>query len=412
MHLDTPTLFTAITVAYYTGALVLGIMAFALRSLPKHIRFGWAGWSVAMLLSGTCASLVSLRGTIPDLVSIGVANALMIFGFGIRPNALSLLNAERIRYPWLPIAGLFGWILLYQVPWFRDDLILRVLYINCFTILAMALCIRECWLQHKVQFISSWFLIGVFGVDIMLRLNMIVTNLTMHFPTFKDAFQTPSLKVSMIVLLTAVVFKIVGLGLAVFEKMKSQYKEQALVDALTGLPNRRGFERSAQNRLDTMKRSDGTYALVTLEIDGLQSINDRFGRSMGEALMRLLAHVCQETTAGRAEVGLIRENQFGLFVPETDQTEAGAIAKRISRTLTVQSTRAAAKRMTVTVSCGIFCGEANTSFERALEIADHCLSKARARGGNRIVANGTLEPGPLHPKTVLSPFATRQQATG
>ncbi|WP_417680111.1 GGDEF domain-containing protein [Roseibium sp.] len=412
MNLDTPTLLAAITIAYYTGALVLGIMAFALRSLPGHIRFGWAGWSVAMLLSGTCASLVSLRGAIPDLVSIGVANALMIFGFGIRPNALSLLNAERIRYPWLPVAGLFGWILLYQVPWFRDDLILRVLYINGFSILAMALCIRECWLQHKVQFISSWFLISIFGVDIMIRLNMIVTNLTMHFPTFKDAFQTPSLKVSMIVLLTAVVFKIVGLGLAVFEKMKSQYKEQALVDALTGLPNRRGFERSAQNRLDTMKRSDGTYALVTLEIDGLQNINDRFGHSMGEALMRLLAHVCQETAAGRAEVGLIRENQFGLFVPETDQTEAGAIAKRISRTLTVQSARAAAKRMTVTISCGIFCGEANTSFERALEIADHCLSKAKAKGGNRIVANDTLEPGPLHPKTVLSPFATRRQATG
>ncbi|MBD1545302.1 GGDEF domain-containing protein [Roseibium aggregatum] len=412
MHLDTPTLLAAITVAYYTGALVLGIMAFALKSLPKTVRLSWAGWSVAMLLSGTCASLVSLRGTVPDFVSIGVANALMIIGFGIRPNALSLLNAGRLSYLWLLIAGLFGWLALYQVPWFRDDLILRVLYINAFSVLAMSLCIRECWLQHKVQFISSWFLIGVFAVDILLRLNLILMNFNTHFANFKAAFQTPSLQFSMVVLLVAIVFKIVGLGIAVFEKMKGQYKEQALVDALTGLPNRRAFESSAQGKLDALRAGAGTYALMTLEIDGLQSINDRFGHSMGEALMRLLGRICQETPPGRAEVGLIRENQFGLFVPETDQTEAGAIAKRISRTLTVQSTRAAGKRLTVTVSCGIFCGDMSTPFDRALEVADHCLSKARAKGGNRIVVNGTLEPGPLHPETVLSPFATRQQATG
>ncbi|WP_346898329.1 GGDEF domain-containing protein [uncultured Roseibium sp.] len=411
MHLDTPTLFAAITVAYYTGALVMGIMAFALRSLPKHIRFGWAGWSVAMLLSGTCASLVGLRGTVPDFVSIAVANALMIFGFGIRPNALSLLNAERLRYPWLPFAATFGWIVLYQVPWFRDDLILRVLYVNIFSILAMALCIRECWFQHKAQFISSWFLIGVFGIDIMIRLNMIMMHLTIHFPNFKDAFQTTSLQFGMVALLVAVVFKIVGLGIAVFEKMKGQYQEQALVDALTGLPNRRAFETSTQGKLDAMKPDAMAYALVTLEIDGLQTKNDRFGHSMGEALMRLLGRICLETAPSRAQVGLIRQNQIALFVPDTDQTEASAIAKRISRTLTVESERAAGKKLTVTLSCGIFCGDATTAFDRALEVADHCLSKSRAHGGNQIVANNGQESGPLVPEIVLSPFATRQQAS-
>lgn len=410
MQLDTPTLFTTITAAYFAGATVLGILAISLKSFPRHIRVSWTLWSFAMLLVGSGTVLVGLRGTVPDVISIAVANALVLFGAGAAPNALSFLNRKGLAYPWLPLVATCGWLILYLFPWFREDLSLRVFFIQSFCVVAILLCIRQCWLRDRQKLVSTWFLIGVFVMDMVIRLSFIATHIKTQYPSFEASFQSPSLTVCLIALLITIVFKVVGLGIVAFEHMKTHYQEQALLDPLTGLPNRRAFSNSIQTKLDRMQQPARPYALVTLEIDDLLAINNRFGASMGDAFLRLLGRFCSEAVDRRSVVGHIRDNQFALFLPESGQTEACSIAKMIGRTLTVESKQASSKRLAVTINSGVFCGNTDTSFERALEVSDRCLIRARTQGNNGIVASDGVNQKLFNPTTVTSPFAPRPQA--
>lgn len=410
MQLDTPTLFTTITAAYFAGATVLGILALSLRSFPLYIRVSWTLWSITMLLMGSGAVLVGTRDMVPDVISIAVANALVLFGAGMAPNALSFLNRKGLAYPWLPLAATSGWLILYLFPWFRDDLSLRVFFIQSCVVLAVLLCIRQCWLRDRQKQVSTWFLIGVFVMDTLIRLGFIATHVKTHYPDFKASFQSPSLTVCLVALLIATVFKVVGLGIVAFEHMKEHYQEQALLDPLTGLPNRRAFSSSIRMELDRMKQSTSPYALVTLEIDNLQAINSRFGPSMGDAFLRLLGRFCSEAVDRQSVVGHIRDNQFALFLPGSGQTEACSVAKMIGRTLTVESTQASSRRLAVTINSGVFCGNTETSFERALEVSDRCLIRARKQGNNGIVASDGKTRKPLKPTSRTSPFAPRPQA--
>ena len=409
MHLDTQTLLATITIAYFAGATVLGLLAITLRSCPGHIRKSWALWSVAMALSGACAILVGLRGTVPDIFSIQVANAFLLIGFGIRPNALSMLNGRGIAYPWLPVLAAVIWMGFYLFPWFRDELNLRVLFVNGLCLLAMLLCIRECWSRKKEMQFSSWFLMGVFGIDVLIRLGVIAIYFNSEFESLKDAFQTPQFTVILVALLFTIVFKVVGLCVAVFEQMKQRYQQQALRDPLTGLLNRRSFIETAKVELN--RKTDGIepFALVTLEIDELQSITSRFSPSMGDALLRLQGQICSETIAARSIVGRIRDNQFALFLPRTKKAEASALANTISRTLSRKGTRASGDQLSITVSTGVYCGDAQTNITRVLEIADRCLARAKSAGGNRILVQSGQEGVPIRMEVVPSPFAPRQQ---
>ncbi|MEJ8474033.1 GGDEF domain-containing protein [Roseibium algae] len=410
MHLDTPTLLAAAAISCLAGAIVLGVLSAAMRSFPNNLRLGWGLWSFALVISSAGLIMVGLRGTISDIFSIAIANMFVTFGYGIRPNALSLFHGRGPSYPWLPFVAAFGWLGLYLFPWFRDDLTLRVIYINSLCILSIALCILECWKQRNEQQFSSWLLIGIFGVDISLRATLILMHTQTAFPNFKATLSLPIMQILIVILIITIILEVVGLGVAAFEKMKTQIEMEALLDPLTGLPNRRSLGISAQADLDRRPDQGQVYTLLVLEIDNMQAITSRFGNSMGDAFIKLLGRLCNEAIGKRASVGYIRENQFSVYLPKTDQVEAGAIATRISRTLTVQSSNASGNQLAITISCGMFCGHTETSFERALEHADKSLSQAKAQGGNQIVANHSLKAGPQKSKTMSSPFAPRNKS--
>ena len=408
MHLDTPTLLATITIAYFAGAIVLGSLAAVMRSLPSNIRYGWALWAVAMLLSGTCAILFGLRGIAPDVLSIILANALLLIGFGLRPNALSLLNGRGIAYPWLPGIAAAIWLGLYLFPWFREEISLRVVFVNGLCLLSITLCIRECWQQmHQAQF-SSRFLIAVFAFDALTRISVVGLFFNLNIQSLKDAFHTPELTIVLIVVLFAIVLKVVGLGVAVFERLKRQYQKQAQRDPLTGLFNRRAFMNYAEANLHASTKSSDPYSLVTLEVDALQKIINRFGPSMGDALMNLLCQVCIERAENPAITGRVRDNQVTIYLPNTDKIKASSIANGISQSFAAQATRAFGNQLKITVSSGLFWGGNQTTLARAMEIADHCLNQAKTDGGNQIQAHGASTEGPLNAEKITSPFAPRR----
>ena len=76
-----------------------------------------------------------------------------------------------------------------------------------------------------------------------------------------------------------------------------QISYQAAHDALTGLVNRREFERRLQEAIESARRGDGNHVLCYLDLDRFKVINDTSGHQAGDSLLRDIAKLVRERRA-------------------------------------------------------------------------------------------------------------------
>ena len=82
-----------------------------------------------------------------------------------------------------------------------------------------------------------------------------------------------------------------------------QMSYQATHDALTGLVNRRDFERRLQEAIDTAHRGDGAHVLCYLDLDRFKAINDTSGHLAGDAMLREMAKILRDAVRDSDTVG-------------------------------------------------------------------------------------------------------------
>ena len=409
MHLDLKTLFVVVMLGYFTGALVLAVLAATVRSVPRSMRTGWGLWAFCMLLSGLCAFLISQRGAISDALSIVLANALLTIGFGLRPNAIALLQGKKMPYLLLPVAGTLGWLGLYSFEFFRNDMLLRVIYINGFCLIGTLLCVWESLHLDRRQ-ISNWFLATAFVIDASVRLSIVAANVQTHYPSLLDAYQTLPLQVCFLALIAAITIKIVGISISIFERQRQQFQNEAEHDPLTGLLNQRGFIRRARGELEPGSSANGPYAVAVMEIDDLAEIAEQYGTSMRDACLKLLARITGLTLPASALAGLDGNGQIAFFLPSANLAEGVSCVRRISQSLTSEYQTATSSQLSVSLSSGVFAGSSEVPVQRALEIAAHCCRKAQAQGRNKIMTHNGADDGRLRADEAEPPFALRSRA--
>jgi diguanylate cyclase (GGDEF)-like protein len=89
-----------------------------------------------------------------------------------------------------------------------------------------------------------------------------------------------------------------------------QLRSDAFTDALTGVANRRGFERALAREWKLSRRGTVESYLVLIDLDGFKSVNDRFGHSAGDRVLQLCAQALQEAARGTDVVGRIGGDEF------------------------------------------------------------------------------------------------------
>jgi diguanylate cyclase (GGDEF)-like protein len=173
---------------------------------------------------------------------------------------------------------------------------------------------------------------------------------------------------------------------AVQERLVAALQQQATVDALTGLVNRRVFEESLEHALDGAPHRDGT-ALVLLDVDSFKLINDRHGHPVGDdALVHLADLVRRDVRAGDAVLSRLGGDELAVLLPGCPAEVAGHRATALLRAVrSTPMTLPNGELLALSVSVGVAHAPRHASGVRELyAAADAALYAAKRGGRNRV----------------------------
>jgi diguanylate cyclase (GGDEF)-like protein len=171
-----------------------------------------------------------------------------------------------------------------------------------------------------------------------------------------------------------------------------QMESIAWSDPLTGVLNRRGFERDAAQRL-TDSADDATGALLFIDLNEFKDINDKYGHVVGDQLLTIAAQRLRKSLRSQDIIGRPGGDEFVALVPDVSSAVADRLAKRLAQAL-----EAPYNIGTETMSCAASIGlalyptNANT-LTGLLREADQAMyrAKARTRGAAELCHDDLLE---------------------
>jgi len=110
-----------------------------------------------------------------------------------------------------------------------------------------------------------------------------------------------------------------------------QFASEARTDHLTGLANRREFERVMEREVALAERHNRRLSLMMIDLDNLKRINDRMGHSAGDGALRLVAQQLQRVVRASDVCARVGGDEFAVAMPETDLERARDVATRLRR---------------------------------------------------------------------------------
>jgi diguanylate cyclase (GGDEF)-like protein len=109
--------------------------------------------------------------------------------------------------------------------------------------------------------------------------------------------------------------------------------ELKLVDQLTGLMNQRGLTLIANHIVPRASRDGEAMSMLFIDVEGLDEVNSRYGRSAGDAILLTITDVLRETLRGADVPARMRGDDFAILLPDTEVGEVEIVISRIRRQL-------------------------------------------------------------------------------
>lgn len=136
-------------------------------------------------------------------------------------------------------------------------------------------------------------------------------------------------------------------------KTRARLAQLAQTDDLTGALNRRGFFEAAERELARATRDGGETALLVVDVDDLKTVNDRYGHSIGDALLVQVAHTLGGRTRRGDIVGRLGGDEFAVVLPGAGIEAAENLAHELESLLHHSVIETDAGRLTPAASVGV-----------------------------------------------------------
>ncbi|SMF05979.1 sensor domain-containing diguanylate cyclase [Desulfovibrio gilichinskyi] len=184
---------------------------------------------------------------------------------------------------------------------------------------------------------------------------------------------------------------IIILSIITINHFQSRLEAQANTDPLTGVANRRSFEKRIDAAMNSQLKTGRPFSLVLMDLDGFKVINDTCGHNEGDRLLKEISKVINSS---------IRENDFCarwggdefIVLVSGDLAQATLIAERIrnsiERTIVCEDVaQAISFEMQVTVSCGITQYLTGDTLDSLTSRADKAMYESKELGKNKVVVS-------------------------
>ena len=165
-------------------------------------------------------------------------------------------------------------------------------------------------------------------------------------------------------------------------------RAESLTDPLTGLGNRKYFDRMIEMEVQNAQAAGEPLSLLMFDIDHFKSFNDSYGHLTGDQVLRLVGLSLKQTIKGRDITARYGGEEFAVVLPNTALRQALTVADHIRRAVMAKELK---KKSTgeilgrVTISVGVSMLKPGDDTDSLIERADACLYAAKRNGRNRVV---------------------------
>lgn len=342
-------------------------------------------WGLGFACHGIGVCLVAMRGSVPDFISIVIANELVLCGIALWSVGVCAYDGAKVR-GWIFLPALVYPVIV-TLPFVMPHFWMRTVVIQCvsasgYLILAYSLLTGQ---RPTSRLRRAFALVAIIQAAFMMKMGIDA------FFSRPDTFtEMPHLLLFSAGNIFCLVAGIMLGAKMLMVKSEERLRKIALTDPLTGVLNRRGLIQRFEEIRNGTNGGGPFLALIIFDLDSFKQINDVHGHSTGDRVLQAFCSAAQTCIGQRGDFGRMGGEEFACIIRVTSVAEAVGLAEAIRLMLAgleIQTEHGI--MVSATVSAGIFIvnGESRPDLDTMLNRADKALYFAKNAGRNRTALN-------------------------
>jgi diguanylate cyclase (GGDEF)-like protein len=380
MKLDVSTLFM---VTIYVEAILGLLLLFAWAQNMAIRAVAW--WGFAHLIRATSVVLFGMYGSVPDLISIDLANALLFTAFAVTWTGARVFDGRPVEPVYL-VTGAVLWLLVCRLPLLANAIEARAMIASGIVAAYTWLTAYEFWRGRDEQLVSRWpaiFMLFAHGALFLLHTPLVVMlPLSAINHNIFDSVWLTVLSFEALLFTISVAFILLAMAK---ERAELRHRTAALVDPLTGIANRRAFLQDASQLALRYRGRPRPTAVLLVDLDHFKSINDRFGHALGDCVLEIFTAAARQSIRASDLLGRIGGEEFAAVLYDIGPEKALAVAQRIREAFFQSASEVNGRPVGASVSIGlVHCDGPLLDVPELLAQADQALYLAKEKGRNRV----------------------------
>ena len=174
------------------------------------------------------------------------------------------------------------------------------------------------------------------------------------------------------------------------EKQLEILQQQALLDPLTRVANRRAMEMYLKSRREELQRYGWPFGVLFIDIDHFKEINDRYGHLMGDAVLKIVAKTLTRNIRPFDVIGRWGGEEFLAIIANVEREELHSIAERYRKYVAKSKLKRKAITIKATVSIGATLCRPEDAIATLINRADELMYRCKSEGRNCVRSDVTV----------------------